>query len=137
MGNQRKQFANYAEKMVDRQQQMRQRYKEHFEKEVARFKHAYTVLQAKNKELREKLANVDSSAAPSSTSESEHFGFKMPLTASEPNLSISSPITDSTETFTDSMQDFESGSFVSAVNSPEYLALKAQAKKLTTSVGKQ
>ena len=37
----------------------------------------------------------------------------------------------------DSMQDFESGSFVSAVNSPEYLALKAQAKQLETPVGKQ
>merc|ERR1712098_748103 len=96
----------------------------------------YTWVQEKNKELRKKLSNFDSNATLSSSAESEPFGFTMPLTPIDANSSIS-PLTESTETFTDSMQDFESGSFVSAVNSPEYLALKAQAQQLETPVGKQ
>lgn len=127
--NQRKQFAHF-------QRERDRKIKANYETEVARFKQAYTALRAKNQELREKLSNFDSSATLSSAPESEPFGFTMPLTPSE-HISSTSPLTESTETFTDSMHDFESGSFVSAVNSPEYLALKAQAKQLETPVGKQ
>merc|ERR1712098_761960 len=132
----RLQLEDQKKEFEDLQRERDQKIKARYEKRVAGFKQAYRALREKNQELRKKLSNFDSNATLSSSAESEPFGFTMPLTPIDANSSIS-PLTESTETFTDSMQDFESGSFVSAVNSPEYLALKAQAKKLETPVGKQ